>query len=332
MRRIELKTSIITLLLSLTVVVTSYPAILVADTISNDTVFARINDRTISYGEFMDIFRSAIRYKYYHGEVPAEEIARFQRQVGKDIVEQILLYQQAKKLSLNPDKKKIQAGLKEYEDKYRDNPEWLAQKEKTLSQLVERLESQDLIEQMRSRVKNTLPPTPPAIQSYYQQNPEKFTEPSRLWVSVILLAVPPSSPEEIWLDTEKTASQFIQRIHQGESFADLARAYSSHLSAANGGDLGYLHQGMLDGDANNVVNKMETGQISPPVRVLEGVTIFRVNGIQPEKLKPFSDVKQRASDLLYREMQDKTWSEYVKSLTQTADIYVNEDIYNPVDE
>ena len=332
MRRNKLKKDIKTLGLSLALCVISWPGILVADTASNEAVFARINDRTILYGEFIEIFRSAVRYKYYHGAVPANELAKFQRQVGNDIVEQFLLHQQAIKLGLKTDKDKIQVGLKEYDNKYADKPEWQARKEKTLQRMLEMLERKDLIEQMRSRVRNIEQPGSLAVEKYFQQYPEKFTEPRRVWVSVILLSVSPSSTDQTWLDAEKSANQFIQRIRQGEAFADLARAYSTHLSAANGGDLGYLHQGMLEGDANTAVNKLEINEISAPVRVLEGITIFRLNGIQAEKLKPFNEVKQRASELLYRELQDKTWDEYLNNLTRIADIYVNENLYAPVDE
>lgn len=332
MRSKEYIKNIKTLGLSLILLIISWPGILAADTASNDEVFARINDRTILHTQFMEIFRAAVRYKYYHGEIPAKELAKFQRQVGKDIVEQVLLHQQAIKLGLKPDKNKIQTGFAEYDNKYAENPEWQAQKEKALPDLIEQLERQNLIEQMRSRVREIEQPDSLAVQIYYQRHPEKFTEPRRVWVSVILLSVPPSSTDQTWLDTEKTANQFIQRIRQGEAFAGLARAYSAHLSAANGGDLGYLHQGMLDGDANTAVNKLKIDEISPPVRVLEGITIFRLNGIQPEKLKPFDEVKQRASELLYRELQDKTWDEYLNNLTRTADIYVNENLYAPVDE
>ncbi|MCH7880266.1 MAG: peptidylprolyl isomerase [Proteobacteria bacterium] len=321
-----------TLGLCLILVITSWPAISAQDTTSQNPVFARINDRIILYDEFMDIFRAAVRYKYYHGEVPKDELVRFQKQVGRDIVEQVLIHQQAVKQGLNPDREKILAGLAEYDDKYSDSPEWQAQKEENLPRLLEMLERQDLIEQIQSRIRDIEQPDAQAVQAYYKQHPEKFTEPGRFWVSVILLSVPPSSTNQTWLDAEKAANQLIQRMREGEIFADLARSYSSHLSAVNGGDLGYLHQGMLDGDSNTAVNNLKINEISPPVRVLEGFTIFRLNGIQPEKFKSFSEVKQRAANLLYRESQDKAWKEYTGSLIQAADIYVNENIPAAIDE
>ena len=305
---------------------------LTAQSEPGDLVFARINDRTILNDEFTQIFRSAVRHKYYHGEVPAAELASFQRRVGSDIVEQILIHEQATKLGLKPDLEKILAGLAEYDNKYKDSAEWQVQKEKALQHLLNQLERQDLIKQLRAQVEDIERPDLSAVKAYYLANPEKFTEPRRVWVSVILISVQPSATNEVWLAAKDAADGLIQRINQGESFSDIARAYSSHLSAVNGGDLGYLHQGMLEGEPEIIVNNLKIDEVSSPIHVLEGITIFRLNGIQPAKLKPFDEVSERAGGLLYGELQEKAWNQYLSNLKSTADIYINENLYAPADE
>ncbi|VAX01429.1 hypothetical protein MNBD_GAMMA22-1951 [hydrothermal vent metagenome] len=294
-------------------------------------VFARINQRVISYDEFKQIFTQAVRYKYYHGKVPQKELQRFQRQVGKDIVEQELVYQQARTIGLKPETKKIQAGFSEYNKKYLNNNEWKKQKEKNLLQLVQRLERQNLIEQMLYKVKDISKPDLESIKVYYKKYPEKFTEPKRIWLSLILLSVKPSSSEKIWQDAIKTANEFIGKIKQGDDFSLIAKNYSAHISAANGGDLGYLHQGMLEGAAQKAVQNLKKSELSQAVRVLEGISIFRINDIQHKKLKPFTSVKLRASELLYRNLQKQAWSKYLRKLKKTADIYLNEKLYTLLD-
>ncbi len=292
-----------------------------------NNIFARINHRVISYDEFKQIFSQAVRYKYYHGEVPQKELQRFQRQVSQDIIEQELVYQQALALGLKPETKKIQAGFAEYNKKYINNDEWQKQKEKNILLLVQRLERQNLIEQMLIKIKNISKPDLESIKNFYKQHPEKFTEPKRIWLSLILLSVPPSSPEKIWQDAFKTANKFLQQIKKGDDFVLLAKKYSAHVSAVNGGDLGYLHQGMLEGAARKAVWDLKETELSQPVRVLEGISIFRINAIQAEKLKPFSNVKSRAAKLLYRNLQKQAWTKYVKGLKKSADIYLNEKSY-----
>lgn len=300
--------------------------------VSEKQIFARINQRTIFYDEFMQIFHTAVRYKYYHGRVPQKELKKFQRQVGRDIVEQVLIYQQALKLGLKPESEKIQAGITEYDKRYSDRLEWQKQKEKNMTLLINRLERQNLIEQMQYKIKNIARPDSVAVKEFYIKNPDKFTEPERVWLSVVLLAVPPSSQETVWQNAEKAASQFVSNISEGGDFADVARQYSAHPSAVNGGDLGYLHQGMLEGDAKKVIENTKKGELSQPVRVLEGVTFFRVNGIQEKKLKEYSEVESRAVDLLYREIQNQAWITYINKLNQSADVFINEKLYASFDE
>ncbi len=298
---------------------------------TKEQVFARINQRTISYDEFMQIFHTAVRYKYYHGKVPQKELQAFQRKVGKDVVEQVLLYQQALKLGLVPDNKSIQAGLAEYDNKYNDKQAWQEQKQKNMSQLLDRLERQNLIEQMQLKIRDIKQPDFLAVKQFYKNNSSKFTEPKRAWLSVILLSVPPSSAEKTWQEAEKAAQQFISEINQGQSFYSIAQQFSAHPSAVNGGDLGYLHQGMLEGDAKKVVDIMSKDEISKPVRVLEGVILFRLNGTQPAKLMAFEKVKTRAKNLLYRQLQDQAWNEYLIKLNQSADVFINKKLYASID-
>ncbi len=292
-----------------------------------NNIFARINHRVISYDEFKLIFSQAVRYKYYHGEVPQKELQRFQRQVSKDIIEQELVYQQALALGLKPETKKIQAGFAEYNKKYLNNNEWQKQKEKNILLLVQRLERQNLIEQMLIKIKNISKPDLESVKNFYKQHPKKFTEPKRIWLSLILLSVPPSSPEKTWQEALKAANKLIKKIKNGDDFVLLAKKYSAHVSAVNGGDLGYIHQGMLEGAARKAVWNLKKMELSQPVRVLEGISIFKINAIHPEKLQPFLNVKARASGLLYRDLQKQAWTKYLTELKKSADIYLNEELY-----
>ena len=294
--------------------------------ITGPRVFAQIDDLIINEFEFQQIFNAAVRHKFYHGKVPADEIMKFRKQVAKDIITQILVYNQALKQGIKPDLKKINAGIDAYNLKYGGNPGWQEQREKVEPQLIERLERQDLIEKLEAQIRQLPMPEVSQVEAYYTKYPDKFTEPERIWISVILLMVPPAASSSTWQQAADTAGQLKQRVEAGEDFAALAREYSGHASAPQGGDLGYLHQGVLEADAQNSVADLATNQLSEPVQVLEGVTLFKVNGIQPAKLKPFADVKTRASSLLYRELQDEAWEDYVLQLKLTAKIYVNENI------
>ena len=289
-------------------------------------IFAQIDDLIISATEFQQIFNAAVRYKFYHGKVPEEELTKFRQQVAEDIVTQTLVYNQALKQGIKPDIQKINAGIDAYNLKYGSSPDWQAQREKVEPLLIERLQRQDLIERMEAKVRQLPMPDEHQVEAYYQNHPHKFTEPERIWVSVILLKVPPAASSSLWQQATETAGQLKQRVEAGEGFAVLAREYSGHASANLGGDLGYLHQGVLETDAQESVAGLTANQLSIPTRLLEGVALFKVNGVQPDKLKSFAEVKTRAGELLYRKMQDEAWESYLDQLKSMATIYVNEKI------
>ena len=304
----------------------TFNAVAVSQESSQDSepVFARINDLTISQSEFEAIFQSAVRYKYYHGRVPAEELAEFRKKVTDDIITQVLVHDQALQLGIEPDRDKINEGIDAFNLKNAANPDWEARRDKVIPSLIERLERQDLLEQMEARIRDLPPPAPAEVKQYYLDTPEKFTEPERLRVSVILLGVPPAASEATWVETGTAASELRQRILDGEDFAELAKRHSAHPSAVNGGDLGYLHQGMLETRVQQQLETLELHQLGEPLRLLEGVGLFRLDGVQPAQLRPYDEVKERAADLLYREQQDAAWQSYVNTLRSSANVYINQ--------
>jgi len=297
-------------------------------TATQSDVFARIDDLTITANEFESIFNGAVRHKYYHGRVPEDELLKFRQNVAEDIVTQVIVHRDAQNRGLQPDHETIAQGIDDYNAKYANSPEWQNQRERVIPLLTKRLERQNLLEQMKAEIKDIAQPQADEIAEYYQQHAQKFTEPERIWSSVILIAVAPSADQETWTAAFELAQQLKFRADNGEDFSMMAKQYSGHASADNGGDLGYLHQGMLlDPKVQEKVVALAIGEISDPLGVLEGVILFRMNGVQPQKLKPFDEVRQRAAELLYRELQDKAWESYVHALKASTSIYVNERLF-----
>lgn len=87
----------------------------------------------------------------------------------------------------------------------------------------------------------------------------------------------------IKLDAITSDQQAQERINQvalllrnGESFEQLARAYSDDASAPQGGDLGWLHPGETVPVFEQVMDSLAVGEISEPVRSQFGWHIIRV--------------------------------------------------------
>jgi parvulin-like peptidyl-prolyl isomerase len=185
-----------------------------------------------------------------------------------------------------------------------------------LGQLRETLERQDLITQLREQVVGAVVvPAVAAARQYYQDYPEKFTTPERLRLSLIMLGVEPWAPTVKWQAAEEEAAGLVQRLRAGEAdFADLARLRSSDASASQGGDLGFVHLGMLAPEVQQHVEKLHVGEIAEPLRLLQGIAIFRLDGRENAQLNRFEQVQERAAGLLQRQQQQQAWAQLLEQL------------------
>lgn len=90
-------------------------------------------------------------------------------------------------------------------------------------------------------------------------------------VSEILL--PAETPEDL-AAAEAFGQRLINEMRQGAPFPLVARQFSGAPTAASGGDLGWLAQGELRPELQAVVDRLQPGQISVPVRGPGGVYIL----------------------------------------------------------
>ena len=97
-------------------------------------------------------------------------------------------------------------------------------------------------------------------------------------------------------------------------------------SAMKGGDMGFVHEGMLAEPAQKALDKLTAGQVSDAVMSLQGIAIFRLDEKQTSTLNGFEDVKERARKLLQRENSDIAWDTLLKKLRANAKITINSGI------
>jgi parvulin-like peptidyl-prolyl isomerase len=293
-------------------------------------IFAKVGDVEISREEYDTAFYSATRSQFYHGKPPDGVVATLQREVGEKLVTQALLLQEAKRRGLRPDEAELKKTLNSYEQRYAKSEQWKKNREQVLPGLTARLEQDNLLMQIEQAVRAVPAPDQAQVMAYYNANPEKFTEPEQLRVAVIMLKVEPSSPKAAWDKSAEEAQELIKKLREGADFEALARARSGDPSAAKGGDMGYLHNGMLPDGAQDVVNPMKVGELSSPVRLLEGVAIFRLTDRKVSKLNSFDKVRGRAQELLTRDLGEQAWKNLLSSLKKEIPIQINQAVYLPL--
>ncbi len=293
--------------------------------------FAVVGDTTISHEEYQAAFAASMRQKYYHARPPENELAAFQREVGNQLVDRVLLLREARKRGIQPDRKQIDKTIAEYDRRYATSERWQANRDKMVPQLVEQLERQSLLEQIERQARTAPAPSAAQARAYYDRHKEQFTEPEQVRMSLILLRVDPSAPKVAWDKAREEAERLHQRLGRGADFAELARLHSADPSAEKGGDLGYLHRGMLpEAIQTQLVDTLKPGEVSLPVTLLEGIAIVRLEDRKAPQLRGYEDVRQRAAELAQREAADERWKRLIADLRSRTRIRLDESRYLPL--
>ena len=290
-------------------------------------LFATVNGETIPLQTYVQELRNAAKNRFYHGQAPENEVAAFQREAGQELVDATLMLQEARRLGLEPDREWVEIELQRLEARYSSHPDWEAQKETVVADLRRRLEAKNLLAQLKRRVETIGDPTPDQQRGYYERNPDKFTSPEQVRVSMILLKVEPWAPSQKWESALAQAEQLVFQIREGAAFEELAEAWSQDPSADQGGDMGYLHRGMLGGPTQEVLDKLKPGEMSDAFRILEGVAIVRLVDRKEPVLNSFESVQSRVIDLWKRETRTDAMENFVVRLRESAEIEYHDPHY-----
>jgi peptidyl-prolyl cis-trans isomerase SurA len=108
-----------------------------------------------------------------------------------------------------------------------------------------------------------------------------------------------------------------ERLDNGGDFEELARANSQDLSAAKGGDLGWLYPGDTVPEFEKVMNALEPGKVSEPVQSPFGWHLIQV---VERRVEDVSTERQRAAArLALRERKaEEVYQDWVRQLRDRA--------------
>ncbi len=292
--------------------------------------FATVDGEIISQAEFENFLPQYARSKFYHG-TPESSATSLKQEAAEALVMRRLLIREAKRRGILGDSQAVERQMAAYEAKYQGSEAW-AQLQPQLPKLRSGLLEASQISLLETDIRDVAEPDEDRLLDYYETHLDSFTEPVRLALAVILIGVPPSSSSEVWEAARQKAQGLFTDLQAGADFSELAKRYSDHESAAKGGDLGTIHEGMLSDPAQKAVAVLGPGQKSAPVRVLEGYTLFQLSKRLPAKVHDFEDVKKRVLALYQRETSVENWNRFVSDLRRKASVVMNVTFSEPTSE
>ncbi len=224
-------------------------------------------------------------------------IQRLQGQVVQALVDEKLQLQEATKYEVDIDEDEVNAAITRLAEQNNIRPDVLENSLKQNGINIVTLRKQIEAELAWNRVVNGLlasrvSVTEDEIDHVLNRLVTSANKPQYL-VSEILLEVPNAGQEE---NVRQGGLQLIQQMQQGVPFSAVAQQFSSSASAAQGGDIGWIHDDELAPELSAVIQNLKPGQLSSPIRTLAGYYILAlrerrvVGGADPLKSK--IDVRQ----------------------------------------
>lgn len=95
-------------------------------------------------------------------------------------------------------------------------------------------------------------------------------------VNISEILLPVDSPKED-KKIKDIATKLAGQLKQEGDFSKIAKQFSKASTAENGGEVGWVRLGQLDGSTISAIKNMRAGEISSPIRLPEGYSIIRLN-------------------------------------------------------
>ncbi len=295
-----------------------------------DQVVAVVNDEPVTQSE-LDMTMRPIYEQYkqeYSGEAFSQAMNEARRNLLNQLIEDKLVYQEAKVQKIEPDEAEVENQLKGFRSKFKTDAELedaLAKEGFSLREMRERLERQSVIRHLQDmEVRAKVVVSPLEVEEYYDSNPEEFASEGSLKARSITIKKSDEAKEKGLTDEEarQKIAGLRKKILSGEDFGSLAKQFSQDSSAREDGLTGWIQRGEMIPEIDSVIFSLKPGEVSEIVETPVGYHFFRVEEKKEKYKKSLEEARAAIYDKLYRQKQAKRFQEWMDSLKRTAYISI----------
>ena len=134
------------------------------------------------------------------------------------------------------------------------------------------------------------------LRQIFEDTKSSYQVPERRLTSHILLEIPEDADDAARQAAIDRAQELADRARSGEEFAALAKEFSDDFSAADGGDLGWVEQGMMESAFEEALFALEQGAVSDPVETAYGIHVIEAREIQATRGKTFDEARSELAE------------------------------------
>ena len=255
--------------------------------------------------------------RVFRGKDIEEREAQLLEWSRENVIEGVLLNQEAKKIGVQVSSNEIESAVAELKRQYRREEQFHEFFEgKGDEKIREDIEVQIRVERMLQDVCKRLPePSEDVILEYYEANKEQFRSGEQIRVAHIVVHINGGTGEVEACDVIRKVEDDLK---DGAVFEMLVAKYSD--CPENGGDLGYIMRGQMVEEFDDVVFNLGIGEISEIFRTRFGFHIAKVYDRKAAVVRPLSDIKAEITDELKKEMRERAVDEFIDRLRGKAKI------------
>ncbi len=159
------------------------------------------------------------------------------------------------------------------------------------------------------------------VKKYYEEHQKDFNRPEQVVLSEIFLSTEGKSPEEM-SSVEKKAEDLRNRVAKGEDFNEIAKHFSEGSTAKDGGELGTFELGMLSKQLEDIVFKLDKGQMTDVIQTKTGFEVLKVEAHYQAGLQPLDKVENEIMNRIYGQKMQPTMREYLGQLREQSYVMV----------
>lgn len=298
-----------------------------------DETVARVNTDIITRSSLLkakDGYRQELLLKFNNDKAKAEEeFKKNESNILDILIEDRLISQRATELSIDVEaevnKSFIAVAQQAGFPKLTDFQEYLIQQNIDAEELRRsfRTDAQRRIILFREVVNPIYEKvTPEEKRLWYQTHNDIFQVPGEVKLSEIFV----TSANRSEAEALALAKQVVADARAGKPFAELNKLYSdpARSSTAKSGDIGTFKDTDLIESLRNIVEKMNAGDVSDPIKNDKGFQIIRVNEYKKAGLREFSEVESYITEQVALDKATVQFKEYFKKLKDKAYIRVAE--------
>ena len=210
------------------------------------------------------------------GQIPAEEGQRLRQQVLRNLIDETLQIQAAKREEIEIKPAEIDRTVTRVSANLKMNPEqadsYLKANGSSIRALRRQIEGELAWQRLqRAKIESNIVVGDDEVKAVLDKmNASKGTEEYR--VGEIFLSATPATESQ----TVANAKKILEQLRNGASFAGYARQFSEASTAAVGGDLGWVRPEQLPAPLAAAVRQMGPGSVSQPIPVPGGISILAV--------------------------------------------------------